>query len=208
MSYDPGRYLNVANLGEAAEIILPAIEGMTTAQRWIEETSALFAILEQHIAPGSLVLDYGCGVGRLAKPLIEHLHCSVVGVDISQSMRALAVAYVGSGDFLTVAPEALATLDRTFDAAIAVWTLQHVLDLPAAIRQIADALTDEGALVVINGVQRSVPVAGGLWLNDGLDVHDRILAAGFRPVEMGELDARLAPDCETFWAAYEKGPPG
>ena len=31
----------------------------------------------------SWVLDYGCGVGRLAKVMIEHYGCRVVGVDIS-----------------------------------------------------------------------------------------------------------------------------
>ena len=35
------------------------------------------------------VLDYGCGIGRIAKELILKTSCKVIGVDISESMRKM-----------------------------------------------------------------------------------------------------------------------
>ena len=52
----------------------------------------------QALAPNSdmVVLDYGCGVGRLAKAMIEAKGCAVIGLDISARMRTLAQDYVAS----------------------------------------------------------------------------------------------------------------
>jgi cyclopropane fatty-acyl-phospholipid synthase-like methyltransferase len=51
-----------------------------------------------------VVLDYGCGIGRLAKAMIDASGCSVVGLDTSPEMRKLADDYVGSDRFIAVSP--------------------------------------------------------------------------------------------------------
>jgi SAM-dependent methyltransferase len=48
----------------------------------------------------SLVLDYGCGIGRIAKELIKQTGCHVIGVDISPSMLGLAYPYVHSDNLV------------------------------------------------------------------------------------------------------------
>jgi 2-polyprenyl-3-methyl-5-hydroxy-6-metoxy-1,4-benzoquinol methylase len=76
----------------------------------------------------SLVLDYGCGIGRLSKAPIARHGCNVVGVDISPSMRSMAVGYVDSERFSAWSREELDEklgVGVAFDLAIWVRVLQH-----------------------------------------------------------------------------------
>jgi SAM-dependent methyltransferase len=208
VAYDPARYLDIETVDEAVNIILCPTEGMTAKQRWTDEAPALMRILEEHIAPKSAVLDYGCGIGRMAKPLIEKLGCQVVGIDISPNMRALAASLVDSPAFFAIDPMMFDTIKPSwFDAAISVWTLQHCIDVDMAIRRIGDALKTGGTLTVLNNITRCIPVDGGEWADDGVDVNELILSSGFSEIERGVLDESVAPGWmqkDTFWAVYRR----
>jgi len=69
----------VNDIAQAMSIILTP-EGSTTAQRWETEPSYLAdPIAEQlPITADSRVLDYGCGIGRLAHELIRRHGCRIV----------------------------------------------------------------------------------------------------------------------------------
>ena len=60
---------------EAAKSIILTNEGpgADTATRWELETPYVTALIAEHLKPqpGMLILDYGCGIGRLARPLID-----------------------------------------------------------------------------------------------------------------------------------------
>ena len=208
VAYDPARYLDVENVDEAVRIILTETEGLTSAQRWSDEAPALMRLMSKYVQPESRVLDYGCGIGRLAKPLIEMWKCRVVGIDISPNMRALAASCVDSPQFFALDPAMFDLLRPDhFDAAIAVWALQHCIDLGAALTRIRDALMVEGTLFVVNNRGRCLPVEGGEWADDGIDLHEHIINAGFTLLAMGELDASIAPGWMregTFWAVYKR----
>src|SRR5262252_10422959 len=209
VAYDPRRYLDIENLDQAAEIILCPTEGLSVKERWEKETPALMEIIKRYVKPRSLVLDYGCGVGRLAKPLIMQLDCSVIGVDISPNMRGLAASLVESNAFAAISPEVFRVIfdgPTYFDAAIAVWVLQHCMDLQTAIYDLV-TIKPGGTLIICNNRNRCVPVEGGDWADDGLDVNRMILDTGFHEIEHGVLDETVAPGWmqkETFWAVYEK----
>jgi SAM-dependent methyltransferase len=209
VAYDPSRYIDIETVDEAVAIITTETEGLSAQRRWNEETPALIALMEPYLEPGSLVLDYGCGIGRLAKPLIEKCSCQVVGVDISPNMRALAASCVNSASFTAMDPVMFDALFQyssiKFDAAIAVWALQHCIDLDRAIARIRDQLTRGGHLIVVNNTGRCVPVEGGEWADDGVDTHRTILAAGFEQVTLGQLAKEIAPGWMregTYWAVY------
>jgi SAM-dependent methyltransferase len=209
VAYDPARYIDIETVDEAVKIIVTPTEGMTAKQRWDEETPVLMSLLEKFIERESVVLDYGCGIGRLAKPLISKHDCKVVGVDISANMRALAESCVDSSDFFALHPHMFDEFigPKTFHAAIAIWALQHCIDLPDAIDRIHRSLSREGVLVIVNNITRCVPVEGGEWADDGLDVHQMILDAGFKQIDGGKLDEAVAPGWMqqgTFWAVYER----
>jgi ubiquinone/menaquinone biosynthesis C-methylase UbiE len=143
------------------------------------------------------ILDYGCGVGRLAKALIETYNCWIMGVDISASMRQLAMGYVGSPRFSACSPEALEVLvTKGFaaDHAISIWVIQHCLRPQEDIARIKAAVKRGGLGYILNSRFRVVPTDKG-WVNDGIDVMET-LRREFVEVE------RYAPPEEITHPAY------
>lgn len=115
------------------------------------------------------ILDFGTGVGRIAKGLIDAYGCRVIGVDASQSMRLLSPEYVLSERFTVWSPTLCRTMAlRGFrvDAVISTWVLQHVYD-PVVELNLIESLMKPGALFYcLNDQSRCVPTNKG-WINDG-----------------------------------------
>jgi len=209
-TYNPAVF-DVANLQDAQRIILTPEAGLTTDERWQTETPYLAALIAENLqlAEGSVVIDYGCGVGRLAKELISRSGCRVVGVDISANMRALAEAYVGSERFSVCAPEELDRRGDGFaDAAIAVWVLQHCPSVDQDVARIRRAVKTDGWLLVVNENHRCLPTNKG-WMSDGLDL-PQILLSRFGVERRGHLDPEVMTKGRsetTFWAVYRAAAP-
>jgi SAM-dependent methyltransferase len=207
LTYNPGIF-NVRDLHGAMQIILTP-ETWTTERRWEVETPYLVDLIHQsmEITPDTVLLDYGSGIGRIAKELIARYQCRVVGVDISASMRTLAAPYVQSDRFLPCSPAMLETLserDFRFDGAIAVWVLQHCLRPAQDIKMIKRALKPDARLFVVNATYRAVPALERTWINDGIDIK-RMLGAAFVLKQEGQLLADKIPDslaAVTFWASF------
>lgn len=90
LCYNPDIF-RVRNLDEARRIILTNEGPADTGECRRKERPTLAAGLcrELNLRKNQLLLDYGCGVGRLARELCA-LGCSVIGVDISPEMRTMA----------------------------------------------------------------------------------------------------------------------
>lgn len=164
----------VQSVEQAMAVIVTPETGITTEERWERETAYLIGDIGTFLAigPHSCVLDYGCGIGRIAKPLIETFGCRVVGVDTSQSMRQLAPQYVQSDRFVAWSPEVFDDMIRQgfqADFGVCLWVLQHVMDARGVIKRIAGALRPEGLLYAMNQLRRCVPTDQG-WCDDGDDV--------------------------------------
>jgi SAM-dependent methyltransferase len=199
----------VRTLKQAREIILTR-EGESTDERWRRETPYLTDLIgfELNLKADSVVLDYGCGIGRLAKGLIEKFGCRVIGVDSSLSMRWLSINYVRSDRFMVVAPEGLDWMRRTgvrVDGAICVWVLQHCFDPLEDTGRIHDVMAPASRLFVLNNERRAVPTRTG-WFDDGVDIRS-VLAAPFSPIREGALPAARTSKLiasTTFWATYPR----
>jgi 2-polyprenyl-3-methyl-5-hydroxy-6-metoxy-1,4-benzoquinol methylase len=96
------------------------------------------------VAPGTRVLDVGCGVGRWSSMLAQR-GARVTGIDLSPTMideaRRRAAAH-GIGDrcrFLVQDLAQLAAGDQ-FDLVVGVTVLQHILD-PSALREAVRRMT-------------------------------------------------------------------
>lgn len=172
------------------------------------------------VPPGSRVLDVGCGSGHVAAALVEAGHV-VHAVDPDPQMVALAT----SRSAADVRPGGLPDLpydDRSFDAVVANFVLNHVDDPRAAARGLAPVARPGGAVVATIWPAHLQPQAA-LWdalldaagavrpevprLAPGLDFErspdglaDLLAAAGVHDVEAGPLewDWRVRP--EDFWA--------
>ena len=203
-SYDPSVF-DTASLKQAKAIILTP-EGLGTEARWEKETPWLvdLALRELPITKGSVVLDYGCGVGRLAKELIARTGCWVHGVDTSPSMRAIAPRYVDSKKFSVGSPTDPAP---AADVILAVWVLQHCLEPKEDLEFIEDNSYRNARMLLVNNVFRAVPVRtkGQRWFDDGLNLEE-LLLKNFVERSYGTLPEEFAPRPigNTFWACYEK----
>ena len=201
---------DVRNIEEARQIILTG-EGSTTDERWKSETPYLADAIHQalRITPETILIDYGCGIGRMAKELIQRHGCRVIGVDISDNMRALAPSYVQSNRFFACSPEMLDTLvARNFvaDAAISIWVLQHCLKPAEDIERIHRALVPGGGLFVLNNLYRAVPTREQPWANDGLDIKALVRERFSLEMEGKPSDAQTPRDLRDiiFWANFRK----
>ena len=205
VSYDPSIF-DVETIEDAMQIIVTPEAGMTSRHRWAVETPYLISLIDRHLITRSIVLDYGCGIGRLAKPIIEAYGCEVIGVDISPNMRALAESRVNDYRFMTLPPEMLHLLrPEACDLAIAVWTLQHTFGIRLDVDRIAKMLRPGGKLFVVNNIGRVVPTSGG-WIDDGVDVR-AVLQDQFTELEYSQLGDEIAPSPfreSTFRGLYQK----
>lgn len=200
----------VRDMDEAKRIILTPEPGTSTEERWEKETPFLVKELIRCLEPtgNSLLIDYGCGVGRLAKELIEQSGCSVIGVDIRAEMRALANTYVDSDRFSTVSPIGLLSLIRNglrVNGAFSVWVLQHCAHPAEDIALIDVALRPRSRLYVVNGRSRCIPTNLG-WARDDIDIGD-ILSRKFKLLEDANFPRGVTTEDlqrSTFCRLYEK----
>lgn len=200
---------NVNTMREARQIILTDEETFTTEQRWERETPHLIDIMGRlALTPDSLVLDFGCGAGRLAKGLINRYGCRVIGVDTSPNMRVFAQHYVRSERFMVGDLFMVEALGVKFDAALAVWVLQHAALPEIELERIHGLLKPvEGQFFVVNEKGRVVPTKELGWVDDGKDVK-ALLGNTFTLKEEGKLAPAVVGEKQserTYWARYSKG---
>jgi SAM-dependent methyltransferase len=193
--------------------------GADTDTRWALETPYVLELIEAALHPNAdmVVLDYGCGIGRIAKAMIEAWGCRVIGVDISQSMRQLAKDYVGSDRFSAASPQGfdqLVTDGLRVSAAISVWVLQHCFAPAEDIERIFQGLADNCSLFVLNMPKRAVPAVrigatvqeGFGWGTDSIDVA-ALLRAKFKLEAEGEPNKPGIPnmaDVGAYWMCLRR----
>jgi 2-polyprenyl-3-methyl-5-hydroxy-6-metoxy-1,4-benzoquinol methylase len=114
-------------------------------------------------APGTRILDVGCGVGRWSRLLASRGAC-VTGVDLSPTMiaearrRASVDGMAGHCHFV-VQDSANLDVPGCFDMVLCVTVLQHILDVDAlrsALRRMADHLVPGGRLVILEAAPTRV----------------------------------------------------
>ena len=187
------------DMEDARRIILQdnPYNGLTTDHRWVAETDWL---MSRMLFPDGLLIDLGCGIGRLSGPLVQRGH-PVLGVDIAAPMRANAERYVADGTFSAVSPAMFLTLAEhglRAQGALAVWALQHMLadDLARMIPALWNALEPGAPLYTMDCFYRCVPVrmVGKFgWLQDGFDVEGLIRSEGFQLHTTEEMPEDIFP---------------
>lgn len=165
--YDPSVF-NKSDLDDARAIVLTAESGVDTQTRWATETPWILGLISKHIKPSGLVIDYGCGVGRIASGLISNGY-PVIGVDTSPDMRRHATNLIANDRFVAMTPtmlDQLVSLGVRADTVLAVWVLQHCLDLDSEVERIYRSLNKGGIVGIVDMRHRAIPTNQG-WVNDG-----------------------------------------
>jgi SAM-dependent methyltransferase len=133
---------------------------------------------------GGVVLDYGCGNGRIARFLRGR--CSlVVGVDITHDMLVAAASSRSTNDlYLRNDPIALPFPEGAFDLIVSTYVLQYFAHEPPVFAAVAAELRrvikPDGTLLIIEQVSRSGRGSGSVGRGCRVrDYVDPIEAAGF-----------------------------
>jgi SAM-dependent methyltransferase len=163
---------------------------------YIHLTQQLALAPHLRVAPGTEVLDLGCGIGRWSRQLARR-GARVVGVDLAPSMideakrrtarAALDVDY-RVGDLRTL------DLGRVFDLVLAVTVLQHILDDAAFARAAANVarhLAPYGRAVLLEAApsQPNASCDTAVFRARTADQYlDAFRAAGLRAVRVTGVD--------------------
>lgn len=171
MNYNPN-FFNPKDFEDAKNIVLTQ-EGCTSEWRWEVETRWNLQMIDTfwNVNEDSVVLDFGCGCGRMSKALIDAFGCRVVGVDISGEMLKHAVKYVDDERFTPMmASKALSSIEpNTFSHAIAIWVFQHSINIQEEIPFVKNILKDDGQFFVVENVSKAIPSEERMkFFNDGV----------------------------------------
>lgn len=171
MNYNPD-FFTPKDFNDAVNIVLTQ-EGCTSEWRWEMETRWNLQMIDTfwNVDENSVVLDYGCGCGRMSKALIDTFGCRVVGVDINGEMLKHATKYVNNERFTPITvSKALRSIDsNTFTHAIAIWVLQHSINIQEEIPFVKKVLKNDGQFFVVENVSKAIPSEERMkFFNDGI----------------------------------------
>ena len=155
--YNPS-FFDPTCMEDAKKIILT---DATIPDQWEIETKWTIDLFREKnlFNKESIVLDWGCGIGRLAKPIIEEFNCKVIGVDFQPNMLKYATEYVNHENFTAIDNEEFSQLsDDYFTVGIAVWALQHTAHTKQVIKDIQRKLKIKSKLCVIDSNVKSLPI--------------------------------------------------
>jgi ubiquinone/menaquinone biosynthesis C-methylase UbiE len=129
-----------------------AVRFGTARQRLLPKEVEYLAVVEQGLAPGSTVLDLGCGTSHPIGTYFADRGHHIVGVDASDAMLAQARARLPEHRWIHAYMQDV-ELEETFDAVICWDSLFHLprADYPIVIRDIHRWLKPGGRMMVSSG---------------------------------------------------------
>jgi SAM-dependent methyltransferase len=167
---------DVTTFAQAKNVVLS--DDPNDPKKFDRETDFLVDTIKDNITitDESVVLDFGCGMGRVSKKLIDTFNCNVIGVDISDSMLTFARLYTANVKKFIASKEC--PQPESVDVCLAVLVLQHTENPKQEIDKICNALKPGGYLVLVNEAGRLIPggVENGFikWATDHFDVFGEI----------------------------------
>ncbi|WP_321315169.1 tetratricopeptide repeat protein [Halarcobacter sp.] len=185
------------DLEDAKKIILTKEGNVSSEERWDKETSFVVddIISKLDLDENKTILDYGCGIGRIAKELIEKTSCKIIGVDISESMRKLATEYVNSSNFEAISLEEFKNKieeGKKFDFAYSIWVLQHCIKPQEDIKLIKKSLKDDALIYILNNLKSAVPTNKG-WIDNKVNIHS-LLIKEFEEKSISKLPIEISSE--------------
>ncbi len=139
--------------------------------------------------PAGHALDVACGTGRQSRLLIELGH-AVEGVDLNETMLAIASDGVPDAHFQQGTFDALPFDDASFDLAVSSLALTHIADLRPALAEMA-RVVKPGGYAVLSDMHPEMVRLG--------------VTAGFRTGEGDTLAMAHVPNLQHEISAYVNG---
>lgn len=129
-----------------------------------KQSQVFWDTLSEHLPGGARVLDFGCGVGRFAPALSENFQ-QYEGVDLNEG----ALDYtpdIENATFTYLAEDVLPFDDNTFDGAVSLTVIQHIVDpssFDAWMAELARVVKPGGHFFVIDDPRIN---KAGKWIKD------------------------------------------
>jgi demethylmenaquinone methyltransferase / 2-methoxy-6-polyprenyl-1,4-benzoquinol methylase len=158
-----------------------------------------FLVSRVHAGPGDRVLDVATGTGAVAAELLRQKRCTVVGVDQSPEMLAVARQHVPDVELVEASAESLPFEDASFDALTVTYLLRYVDDPGATLAELARVVRPGGTIA---SLEFAVP--RGAWRPLWRIYVDAVLPAAGRVVSPAwhEVGRFLSGSIREFWRTY------
>jgi demethylmenaquinone methyltransferase / 2-methoxy-6-polyprenyl-1,4-benzoquinol methylase len=159
-----------------------------------------FLVSRIQAGPGDEVLDVATGTGAVAQELLRQKGCTVVGVDQSAEMLAVAREHLPSAVKLVEAgAESLPFGDASFDALTFTYLLRYVDDPGATLCELTRVVRPGGTIA---SLEFAVPA--GLWRPLWRVYVGAVLPAAGLVVSPGwhEVGRFLGGSIREFWRRY------
>ena len=158
-----------------------------------------FLVSRIEAGPGDRVLDVATGTGLVAAELIRRKSCTVVGLDQSPEMLAVARERLPDLELVEASAESLPFADESFDALSFTYLLRYVDDPGATLAELARVVRPGGTIA---GLEFGVPqgILRPLW-RAYVGV---VLPAAGRTIDPGwhEVGGFLGGSIREFWGRY------
>jgi demethylmenaquinone methyltransferase/2-methoxy-6-polyprenyl-1,4-benzoquinol methylase len=161
-----------------------------------------FLVSRLDVGAHDTVLDVAAGTGLVTRELVRRFGCSVVALD--QSPEMLAVAAERTRDLpvriVEGRAESLPFADGEFAGLTFTYLLRYVEDPAATVRELARVVRPGATVAMLefavpDGVWRP---AWELWVRAGLPAAGRVISPGWH--EVGRF---LGPSIRGFWGSYD-----
>jgi demethylmenaquinone methyltransferase/2-methoxy-6-polyprenyl-1,4-benzoquinol methylase len=159
-----------------------------------------FLVSQVEAGPGDEVLDVATGTGAVARELLRQKSCTVVGVDQSPEMLAVAREQLpASVRLVEASAEQLPFDDAAFDALTVTYLLRYVEDPGATLAELARVVRPGGTIA---SLEFGLPA--GVWRPLWRAYVGAVLPAAGRLVSPGWLEVGrfLGGSIREFWRRY------
>jgi demethylmenaquinone methyltransferase/2-methoxy-6-polyprenyl-1,4-benzoquinol methylase len=159
-----------------------------------------FLVSRIEAGPSDGVLDVATGTGAVARELLRQKGCTVVGVDQSPEMLAVARGHLPpSVKLVEASAELLPFADASFEALTVTYLLRYVEDPGATLAELARVVRPGGTVA---SLEFAVPV--GMWRPLWRAYVGIVLPTAGRLVSPGWLEVGrfLGGSIREFWRRY------
>jgi ubiquinone/menaquinone biosynthesis C-methylase UbiE len=146
-------------ISSAKRVILTPFRGLSTEERWELETAQVLSVLDEYLKRAHVVLDFGVGIGRISRAILEkYPNIKVIGVDSSEAMLDFCREYIPRKYFnegriqLYNFSQMSSIQTNSVDFILAIYVLQHVSMnvLGETLEHLQRILKPSGYLYVLN----------------------------------------------------------